>query len=296
MPVLAYVLLLSTSLFWGANVIAGKMSLGHVSPMLLTTARWAIALAALSLIGHSKLRADWPVVRRHIPYLISLGAIGFAAFNIAVYSAVAFTSAVNVSVEQGAVPMLIFLANLLFFGLRITWHQALGLISSSLGVALVASHGELSRILALDVNVGDAIMVGAAVAYAGYAVALRNKPTMAWQSLMIAMSAGALVASIPFTVAEIALGRVLYPDHTGWAVILFTAIFPSVLAQAFFVRGVELIGANRAGLFINLVPVFGTLLSVAIIGEQVHAYHGVAMSLVLGGIWLAEQKRRVVPA
>lgn len=189
--------------------------------------------------------------------------------------------------------MLIFLANFLVFGLSITRPQILGLVASSAGILLVASHGEPARILALEFNVGDAIQIAGGVAYAGYAVALRKKPALHWESLMIAMSAGALLASIPFTIAEIALGAVVYPDLTGWGVIFFTAIFPSVIAQAFFVKGVELIGANRAGLFINLVPIFGTLLSVLIVGESLRPYHGIAMALVFGGIWLAETKGEV---
>ena len=84
----------------------------------------------------------------------------------------------------------------------------------------------------------------------------------------------------------------MLPDGQGWAIIAYTAIFPSILAQIFYIRGVELIGANRAGLFINLVPIFGTLLSIIILGEEFHAYHAVAMALVLGGIWLAEASGR----
>jgi len=292
-PTLAYGMLLLSTFLWGANVVAGKLSLGHVSPMFLTTARWTVAIAALSLVGWPQLQADWSTVRRNSVYLIALGAAGFALFNIAVYSAVRFTSGINVSVEQGAIPMLIFLANFLVFGVSIAWLQILGLVVSSAGILLVASHGDLARIFALEFNIGDAIQIAGGVAYAGYAVALRRKPALHWKSQMIAMSAGAVLASMPFTVAEIALGAVTYPDLTGWGVILFTAIFPSVMAQALFVKGVELIGANRAGLFINLVPIFGTLLSVMVIGESLRPYHGVAMALVFGGIWLAETKDAV---
>ena len=84
------------------------------------------------------------------------------------------------------------------------------------------------------------------------------------------------------------MGSTSLPDARGWSVIFYTAIFPSILAQIFYVRGVELIGANRAGLFVNLVPVFGTLLSVALLGEKFRIYHAVALALVLGGIALAE--------
>ncbi len=136
--------------------------------------------------------------------------------------------------------MFIFIANAIFFGSRTRWQQLLGFTLASAGVLLVASHGEPMRILALDVNVGDAIMIGGGIAYAGYAIALRKKPAVDWRSLMTAMSFGALLASLPFLLIEVALGRVMYPDHIGLGVIAFTAVFPSLLAQAFFVKGVEL--------------------------------------------------------
>jgi drug/metabolite transporter (DMT)-like permease len=140
-------------------------------------------------------------------------------------------------------------------------------------------------------------MLIAVVVYAFYTVALRFKPAIHWQSLMIALTGGAFVATLPFVAAEFWYGAGALPDAQGWAVIVFTAIFPSILAQIFYIRGVELIGANRAGLFINLVPIFGTLLSVVLLREEFHLYHAIAIALTLGGIWLAEVSgRRAVPA
>jgi drug/metabolite transporter (DMT)-like permease len=288
----AYPILLLTALFWGGNAVAGKLAVGHVSPMLLTTARWGFALVVLIIIGWPRLKADWPTVRRNALYLTALGGVGFSIFNIALYSAVIYTSAINVSIEQAGIPMLIFIGNFLLFRLHASRAQILGFLLSIAGVALTASHGDPARLLALDVNIGDAIMIVAVVAYAGYTVALRHKPDIHWQSLMIAMTAGAFITSLPFAAGEFAIGSAILPDARGWGVIFYTTIFPSILAQIFYVRGVELIGANRAGLFVNLVPVFGTLLSIAVIGEAFHAYHAIAMALVLGGIWLAETSGR----
>lgn len=292
----AYPILLLTTLFWGGNAVAGKLAVGHVSPMLLTTARWGFALVILCMIGWPRLKADWPMVRRNALYLMALGGVGFAIFNIALYSAVVYTSAINVSIEQAGIPMLIFIGNFLLFRQHASWAQITGFMVSIAGVALTASHGDPARLLALDVNVGDAIMIVAVIAYAGYTIALRHKPDIHWQSLMIAMTAGAFVTSLPFAAAEFAAGSAILPDARGWSVIFYTTIFPSILAQIFYVRGVELIGANRAGLFVNLVPVFGTLLSIVLLGEAFHVYHAVALALVLGGIWLAETRGRKVAA
>jgi drug/metabolite transporter (DMT)-like permease len=292
----AYALLLATALFWGANAVAGKLAVGHISPMVLTFIRWALTLAFVAAIGWRQVRRDWPVLRAHLPLLAGLGAAGFALFNAALYSALNYTSAINVSIEQAAIPMVIFIANFLLFRQRATLTQIIGFVISIVGVAVVASHGELSRLAALDVNLGDALMVLAVILYGGYTVALRYKPQVHWMSLMTIMSAAALVTSIPFVVFEAASGAALVPTPRGWAIALFTVLFPSILAQVFYMRGVELIGANRAGLFVNMVPVFGTLLSVLVLAEAFHAYHAVALGLVLGGIWLAETSGRRQPA
>ena len=292
----AYLLLLATTLFWGGNAVAGKLAIGHVSPMLLTALRWGFAMAILLAIGWRRLVADWPAIRRNLPLLAALGAFGFTIFNAAMYTALVHTTAINVSIEQACMPMLIFAANFLLFRLRVSWAQILGFVLSIAGVALTASHGDPARLLALDVNSGDLLMLVGVVVYAGYTVALRFKPAIHWQSLMIVLTAAATIACVPFVAWEFQTGSGIAPDGLGWAVVAFTVIFPSILAQVFYIRGVELIGANRAGLFFNLVPIFGTLLSILILREAFHPYHAVAMALVLGGIWLAETSGRKMDA
>lgn len=288
----AYALLLMTTLFWGGNAIAGKLAIGHVSPMLLTAARWIAAFLLLLIIGMPRVTADWPAIRQNLWLLAGLGFLGFTLFNVALYSALLYTTAINVSIEQAGIPMLIFLANFLLFRTRVTWAQILGSVLSIVGVLLTASHGSLSRLLDLEVNFGDALMLLAVLLYSGYTVALRFKPAIHWQSMIIVLCGSAAVTSIPFAIAEIWSGVAILPDLIGWSVIAYTVLFPSILAQIFYIRGVELIGANRAGLFVNLVPIFGTLLSILILGEDFQAYHALAMVLVISGIWLAEHSGR----
>jgi drug/metabolite transporter (DMT)-like permease len=288
----AYVLLLLTALFWGGNAVAGKLAVGHVSPMTLTALRWAGAVLILLSFGLPRLRREWPLMRPHLMTLGALGAVGFTLFNITLYSALKYTSAINVSIEQAGMPMVIFLVNFLLFGLRVTWAQILGFLLSLAGVALTASHGSFGQLLALDLNRGDALMLLAICLYGGYTVALRFLPRLHWLTTMTVMAVSATLVSLPFAAWEITAGAAILPDMQGWAVVAYTAIFPSILAQVFYMRGVHLLGGNRAGLFINMVPVFGALLAVIILGERFAAYHAVAMVLVLGGIWLAERSGR----
>jgi drug/metabolite transporter (DMT)-like permease len=288
----AYALLLLTTLLWGGNAIAGKFAVGQISPMVLVFLRWVLAILILLPFAGPKLREDWPVARRHLPLLAGLGACGFALFNIIFYVALNYTTAINVSIEQAGMPILIIVGNFLFFRIRAGWLQILGVILTVAGVVLTASHGNPVQLLRLDVNFGDAIMLVAIVLYSGYSVALRLKPALQWQSLILILSISALIASVPFAAWEAAAGKAQFPGLVGWAIALYTALCASVISQVAYIRGNELIGANRAGLFINLVPIFGTLLSIMVLGEDFHLYHAVALTLVFGGIWLAEHSSR----
>ncbi|TIT18118.1 MAG: DMT family transporter [Mesorhizobium sp.] len=292
----AYLFLLSTTLLWGGNSVAGKLAVGHISPMTLVFLRWILAVLILLPIGWRTLHDDWPVVRRHWLLLGGLGACGFAFFNTIFYTALNYTTAINVSIEQAAIPIVIIIANFVFFRLRVNGVQIAGVVLTIIGVAVTASHGDLRQLLKLDLNFGDAIMLVAVLCYSFYSVGLRLKPVIRWQSLMLALSVAALITSLPFFLWEIAAGKVIVPDARGWAVAFYTAIGASVISQIFYIRGNELIGANRAGLFINLVPIFGTLLSVVIVGETFQLYQALALALVLGGISLAEYSGRMMAA
>lgn len=288
----AYLLLLLTMLMWGGNAVAGKMAVGHVSPMVLTMLRWLGAVMLLLAISLPQLRRDWRVVRPRLLYLFVLGASGFTLFNAAMYTALTFTTVINVSIEQAGMPMFIFIANYLLYRIGVSAGQVIGFSLSMVGVALTATHGNLLTLSQQEINTGDLLMLGAVILYAGYTIALRYKPAIHWKSLMSVMSIAAFITSLPFLAWEVSSGAAVWPDTRGWAIVLYIAVFPSVVSQLFYVRAVDLIGANRAGLFINLVPIFGTILSIIILGEELKLYHIAALVMVLGGIWLAEYSGR----
>lgn len=288
----AYILLTLTMILWGGNSVAGRLAAGHISPMLLTFLRWIVAVLIMLPFGWRSLIEDWPVVRRHWFLLFALGACGFACFNVIFYTALNYTTAINVSIEQAGTPIFIILANFLFFRQRIRRMQALGVALTIMGVLLTASHGDPRQLLALELNFGDAIMLLAVLLYSFYSVGLRLKPDLRWQSFILALSIAAAICTVPFALWEVLSGNAIYPDFQGWAVMFYTALFASLISQVFYIHGIALIGANRAGVFINLVPIFGTLLAVLIVSERFHLYQAVALMLVLGGIWLAEHSGR----
>lgn len=291
----AYFYLCITSLFWGGNSVAGKMAVGHVSPMMLTTLRWLVALAVILALMTPQIRRDWEKIRQHWLQLLAYGAVGFTLFNAFLYSAVKYTSAINAVILQAGIPMLIFLFNFALFRMRASIAQVVGFTLTLVGVLTTAAHGDFTSLLRLQFNFGDALMILACIVYAAYTVALRWRPAIHWQSFIAIPALGALISSVPLLVWEVESGNAIMPDATGWTIVLYAAIFPSLMSQVLYVRGVEMIGPNRAGLFINAIPVFGTLLSVFLVGETFHLFHLVAMLLVLGGIAIAERGRPKPP-
>ena len=286
----AYLLLTLTMLFWGGNVIAGKLAVGHISPAVLSGGRWVLALAVLLPFAWPHLRREWPVIRPHLPFLLLMGIIGFALFNNLYYLALNHTSAINAAIEQASMPVLVFAANFLLFGQRVSAGQIIGFFVSILGVSLVATNGNLTDLLRLNVGYGDAILLLAIAFYGAFTVMLRWMPTLHWLSMITVLAVGALIGCIPFVWVEVGSGHHVLPDLQGWLVLVYAAIFPSIVSQVSYIRGVALIGANRGGLFINLVPIFGTFFAVTLLGEQLRIHHMVGLVLVLGGIALAERK------
>jgi len=205
------------------------------------------------------------------------------------YAALNHTSAINVSIEQAGMPVLIMLANFVFLAQRVRSLQILGLLLSIVGVMITTTSGEPLRFFTGGLNRGDALMLLACVFYAAYTFGLRWRPDVHWLSFMLVISVSAFSMSVPFVLWEVQHYPVSMPTSEGWLVMLFVVIFPTIVSQIAFARGVDLIGGNRAGLFINLVPVFGSVLAVLILGESFELYHATGMALVIGGIMLAER-------
>lgn len=286
-----------TSAFWGGNLVAGKLAVGQIDPYGLTILRWVGALLVILPFSGPSIRRDWPVLKANMPLLLFYGALGYCTFNVLMYVAAYFTSGVNASIEQVAVNIFVMLGNFIIFRVRVRLVQLVGVALTIIGVALTATHGDLGRIMELDVNFGDALVILACLAYAIYSLTLRYRPPLGWLSFLAATFCGAILAAIFY---QLTLGGgfgtffagVAHITPSGWLIVLYVLTFPSILAQMLYVRGVELIGANRASLFINLIPVFGTLGSVIILGERLEGFHLVAGVLIILGIFLAEWAAR----
>lgn len=287
-----YMLLGLTSLIWGANAVAGKLAVGHVSPMMMTLLRWALASFVLLPFAWPHLQRDRSALRGQAGYFVLAGLLGFTGFNSIFYLALNYTTAIHTMIVQSSMPLIVFAGMFLVFRARTSRLQLLGFGLTLVGVLLTAAHGDLTTLLHLEINRGDGLMVLAVLSFGAYTILLSRKPKVHWLTSIFLISLTATLTSIPVALAESAMGYTQWPDAQGWAVLAFSVLLPSIASQSLYIRGIEMIGANRANLFVNLVPIFGTLLAVLILGEPLFAYHVVALTLVLGGILLAEVGKR----
>lgn len=269
--------------------MAGRMAADEWQSFTFTLVRWVATLLCLLPFTYQHLKKDWPILKQKGLVLFCMGAFGMGLFNVTMYTALRYTTAVNASIEQSLMPILIIVANFLFFRQKVVTWQMVGVVLSIVGVVITSTNGKPLEFFSGALNRGDALMILATVFYAAYTISLRWRPTMHWLSFLFMIACGAAAVCLPLSLWEVSTKGFAAPSIEGWLLLAYAVIFPTVVAQLAFARGVELIGGNRAGLFINLVPIFGSMLAILIIGEKFYIYHAFGLVLVLGGIILAEK-------
>ena len=284
----AHAVLAMASLMWAGHTVALRMSVGEISPVLLMELRWLGSFLILATIFHKTLPLYLPLVRQHWRWFFGMGGIGLAGFTLFIVYAAQYTSAVNLGIMQGIIPACVMLFGWLIFRTPIGWLQFLGLCSSLMGVLVLVSAGSLATITALNFNGGDLLMVVACLCYAVYTVSLARRMDMPPVILLCFFAFFAFLSCSFFTVVEYANGDLVLPSFKGVLLLIYCAVCPSILSQTFFIRGVTLTGANRAGLYVNLVPVFAAFLAMMILSESLKIYHLIALMMVVSGIFLAE--------
>lgn len=283
-----YLLLTLTSLFWAGNAVVGRAIVSEIPPVMLAQIRWLLAAIIIFPIAWPYLKSDLQVVRRHIGIVVLLALTGVAAFNTLQYWSLQYTTAVNVSVLQSSAPLLIGLWSWALWRDPLTRGQLAGIATSLAGVLLIISGGDIAQLASLSLNIGDVTMLVAIAIYALYSALLRRRPGIAPLSFLAATVTLGAIMLIPLSAAEYASGA--HIDRIsigGFAALAYVAIFPSILAYEFFNRGVQLIGANRAGPFFHLIPLFGSLLAIVFLGERPGWHHLAGAVLIIGGVFVA---------
>jgi len=290
-----YLMLSLMALFWASNIVLGRYVADRVPPFTLTFVRWAGTFLVLAPFAWPYLKHDWPVMRQRLPLLLMLALTGFALNNAFSYWGLQHTQALNALLIQSSGPLFVALWSLILFRVRLTWAQAIGIGVSLIGVLVIILRGNLAELAAIEVNSGDIMFAAALCVFGIYSALMPKRPRTNPLSLMAFTTGCAAVMLIPLVAWEVSVGQTLTFDALTVATVVFVVIFPSTLAYLFFNRGIELIGPNRTAPFFHLVPVFGSAMAIALLGEKPELFHLVGYALVLAGIFTASRKGSAAP-
>jgi len=282
-----YLLLVLTTLFWAGNFVVGRALHGSIPPIALAFWRWAGALLIVLPFAFPHLRPQWPLVRSAWKKLTLYGLLGVGCFNTFIYIALQSTTATNALLINSTIPILIIVLSWLFSGTLLPRRQALGVLISFAGVITIICRADLQLLLTLRVNSGDLWVLLAVVCWASYTCLLRQRPAgLHPLTFLCCIILIGLMSLAPFYAWELSQGAYMTLTPQTVAGICYVALFASVLAFIMWNHSVSHIGANRAGLFLHLMPVFGTILSIIFLGEAFHLFQAAGIGLIFSGIYL----------
>jgi drug/metabolite transporter (DMT)-like permease len=290
---LPYLLLALAALLWSGNFVVGRAVHGRIPPVGLAFWRWTVALAILVPLAGRSLRAQWRTILGAWRILLPLGILGVGNFNLFVYVGLQETSATNALLLQSACPALIVAIAAATRLARATPRQLAGIAVSLAGVVTIVAGGAPGGLAALSFARGDLWVLAAVLSWALYTLLLRRRPAgVDPLALLTALVAVGVAWIAPFYARELAAGTRMRLDAVSVASVAYVAIFASVVAYALWNEGVARVGASRAGVFLHLMPAFGSALAVALLGESFRPSHGAGIALILGGVFLASAAAR----
>lgn len=285
-----YLFLTLAILFWSGNTVVGRAVRADIPPLAFAFWRWLTATIILWVIAISYLKKDWDAIKSGLPMLLLISAIGIAAFNSLLYSGLQWTTAINSFLLQAMMPVFIVWLSFLLFREKVTFRQIVGLVICLAGAIVIITHGDLALLVRLSFNLGDIYIFIAVVLYAGYSVLLRKRPPIHELSFMaVTFSLGTLLL-LPLYLGETLAGRPIEFNRTSLLAVGYVALFPSIISYFCFNRGIHLVGANRGGMFMYLMPVFGSILAIVFLGEALRWFHLAGAGLILPGLLIAARR------
>lgn len=279
-----YLLLTLAVLFWAGNFILGRAVRMDVPPIALAFWRWAVAFLLVLGPALAPLKRDQAAIRRSWSILLLLAGTGVAAFNTLVYSGLQHTVAINAFLMQAMMPVFIVMFSFFLFRVRINGRQIAGIVLCLSGAVAIIVQADLEVLASLSLNPGDLLVLLAVLSYAAYSVLLRKRPPIHPLSFVAVTFGLGTVMLLPLYLWETFMVRPIQPTKVTLFAIFYVAIFPSIISYLCYNRGVEAIGANRAGLFLYLMPVFGSTMAVVFLGESFLWFHWIGLALIVSGL------------
>lgn len=297
LPALAYIGLVLTPLFWAGNAVVARGVVDTIPPMAMSFWRWLIALAILLPFGLSGLWRHRHTIRQHLGPMLVLSIFSVAVFNSFLYYAAMTTTATNIALINSTIPVFVALLAWLLLGDRTRPVQILGILLAIIGILFIIARGDLAVLTSLQAQPGDLLMVGAVFSWGLFSVLLRRQaiPLPALTFLTTQILLGVLVI-LPFYLADLMFFSGGFPVSGDTLLpLLYLAIFPGILAYAFWNYGVHQAGPAKAAIFMYLTPVFASVLAGIFLGETLGLPHVIGGGLILAGLLLATGMARLRP-
>ncbi len=292
---LAYTGLVLTPLFWAGNAVVARGVVDEIPPTSLAFWRWVLALLIILPFGLPGVRREWPVVRNHWPRMLVLALFSVTAFNTLLYLAATTTTAVNIALINSTIPVMVALLAFLLLGQRTRPVQGVGIAVALTGMLMVIGQGTLTRLTGLSFSAGDLVMVAAVASWGAFSVLLRRLSipltSLTFLTVQIALGTAALAPVYLIDLAAFSGG--FTPSLSSLPPLLYVAIFPGILAYAFWNHGVLNVGPAKAAMFMYLVPVFASVLAWLFLGERLAWYHLAGGALILAGLYLTTRNPSV---
>ena len=288
----AYIFLLLATLFWSGNFIVGKAaSLFEIPPFTLNFYRWVFAWLILAPFTLKEIVKKKNYILENIKLILILGITSITVFNSIVYYSLNFTQVISGVLMISTIPVMIIFFCWLFRIEKTNYYQILGVIFSLFGVVVIVTKADLSKLLNLNFNKGDLWMVVAMFSWAMYSALLRKKKfELSQTSLLEVIISAGLILLLPAYLIEMYLGFKLNVNGPFILTLSYVVLFPGLASFICWIKGIAIIGSNRAGIFLHLMPIFSTVLAILIFKEKFMNFHLFGAVFIIGGIFLSSRK------
>jgi drug/metabolite transporter (DMT)-like permease len=288
----AYIMLVCATLFWAGNFMVGKLAfIENIPPMSLVFFRWLLVWIILLPFTYKEIIRNKEIILNNLPLLFFLALTSVGLFNTFTYLALVYTQVINASLFNTAIPaMIIFLCFLLKIE-KTNRFQIIGLILSVFGILSIITKLDLNILLSLNFNKGDLIMIGGVITWGLYSSFLKNKKfTLPLLTLVHILCTFGLIFILPQFLYELSQGLTVKFDINLGYTLIYLALFPSIGSYYCWAGAVAIIGANRAGIFLSLIPFFSTIMAIIFFNEQFKFFHLIGSILIIIGLFLSNKE------
>ncbi|WP_075522196.1 DMT family transporter [Candidatus Pelagibacter communis] len=288
----AYIMLVCATLFWAGNFTIAKFAyLENIPPYSLAFLRWCLVWIILFPFTYKEIFKLKKIIKKNFSLFLILGSTSVCIFTSFTYNALNYTQVINASLFNTAIPVTIILVCFILKIEKTNIFQISGLLISVLGILAIITRLDLHILLSLNFNRGDLFMIGAIIAWGIYSAYLKKRDfEVPLLTLIHIICTFGLIFLLPLFISDLIQGKIVQITNNLFYILIYIAIFPSIGSYYCWAGAVSIIGANRAGIFLSLIPLFSTLMAIFFYNEQFQFFHLIGAILIILGLFLSNKE------